>query len=200
MNMKNRFDERYKSGDLPWDIKRPDANLINTLNEFNIQTGHALDIGCGTGDNVFWLTENGFNATGIDISPNAIQLAQKKAESRLAKPAFYVADILNDTIPEAPYDFIFDRGCFHTFGSQEERSRFAGNVFKTLKNKGMWLSLVGNVDDGRLELGPPKRTALEVVMAVESYFEILSLRQGWFDSNDKAPSKIWICVMQKRDK
>jgi SAM-dependent methyltransferase len=196
--MDNRFEKRYQDGNLPWDIQRPDKNLIQTIKTFNIETGHALDIGCGTGDNVFWMIENGFNATGIDFSPSAIHQAREKAQTRQLNPEFYVVDVLKDEIPGAPYDYVFDRGCFHSFDKQKERKRYAANVHQVLKEGGHWLSLIGSVDDGRLDIGPPKRTALQVVTAVEPFFEILSLRQGRFDSNDDVPSKIWICLMKKR--
>ena len=196
--MSNRFEERYKTGNLPWNINRPDKNLIETISSFNIASGHALDIGCGTGDNVFWLSENGFNAAGVDYSPTAIDQAKFKAASRSSQPEFHVVDFLKDVIPGAPYDFIFDRGCFHSFDKNKERDRFAANVYKILNKEGYWLSLIGNYDDGRLEIGPPKRKASEIVKAVEPYFEILSLKQSRFDSDDEVPSKIWVCMMKKR--
>ncbi|MCB2218802.1 MAG: class I SAM-dependent methyltransferase [Bacteroidetes bacterium] len=196
--MSNRFEERYKTGNLPWDIKRPDRNLIETIREYDIAPGHALDVGCGTGDNVFWMIENGFNATGIDYSPSAIEHAREKAQTRQLNPEFYVVDVLKDKIPGAPYDFVFDRGCFHSFDKQKERNRYAANVHQVLKESGHWLSLIGSVDDGRLDFGPPKRKASEIVKAVEPYFEILSLKQSHFDSDDEVPSKIWVCLMKKR--
>ena len=196
--MSNRFEERYQTGELPWDIKRPDSNLIETIKAFDISKGHALDIGCGTGDNVLWLTENGFNAAGMDYSETAIKIARQKAAARNLNPEFYVADILNGHIPGGPYDFAFDRGCFHSFNEDHERASYAKHVHQALKNNGHWLSLIGSVDDGRLEIGPPKRTALQVVSAVEPWFEILLLKQSRFESNDEIPSKIWVCLMRKR--
>ncbi len=196
--MKNRFDERYVNGNLPWDIKRPDSNLINSIERFNIKPCHALDIGCGTGDNVFWLDAHGFNTTGIDFAENAIKIASRRKENQSANPSFFVADILRDDLPESPFEFVFDRGCFHTFDTKKERRKMAKNIHDHLVKGGHWLSLIGNYDDGRLDIGPPKRSALEVIEAVEPWFEIVLLEQGTFDSNDPEPSKIWICFMQKR--
>ena len=55
-----RFEKRYRVGDLPWDIGRPDFNLINFITTTNFQPGVAIDIGCGTGDNAIWLSKMGF--------------------------------------------------------------------------------------------------------------------------------------------
>lgn len=196
--MKKRFNDRYKKGDLPWDIRRPDFNLVNTAKAHKLTPARALDIGCGTGDNVLWLAQNGFAATGIDISEKAIEMALEKSEQNKIHADFYARDIFKDEIPGSPYDFIFDRGCFHTFSSKKQRQQYARRASELLDRDGLWLTLVGSVDDGRLDVGPPKRSALDVVTAVEPFFEILSLKQGRFDSNDEIPSKIWVVLMRKR--
>jgi len=198
--MKKRFNDRYINGDLPWNIDRPDSNLVNAVKEFNIQPGKAMDVGCGTGDNIFWLKQAGFSAMGIDISEKAIEMALNNSEHNNIQADFYVRDIFRDAIPEAPFQFIFDRGCFHTFDKKKQRHDYAKRMQSLLETGGHWLTLVGNVDDGRLDIGPPKRTALDIVSAVEPWFEILSLKQGRFDSNDVVPSKIWVMLMRKRGK
>ncbi|MFU8842227.1 MAG: class I SAM-dependent methyltransferase [Bacteroidales bacterium] len=196
--MKKRFENRYKTGDLPWDIKRPDYNLVNAIEAFDIRPGKALDIGCGTGDNVIWLSKNGFNMTGVDLSETAIGMARNKAESENIVADFYAADFLSEEIPGHPFSFVFDRGCFHTFDRKKKRKKFAARVSEILEAGGRWLSLIGNYDDGRLDVGPPKRRASEITKAVEPFFEILSMVQGRFDSNDEIPSKIWICLMKRK--
>ncbi len=196
--MEDRFNQRYISGDLPWDLKRPDRTLQKVVAEFRIEPCKAIDIGCGTGDNAIWLAHQNFKVTAIDLSPAAIEQAKKKAEEAHAEINFANLDFLNEKVPGNPYKFVFDRGCFHTFSDNHERKLFAKNVHKIMDSDGLWLSLIGNVDDGRLEIGPPKRTATEVVSAVEPYFEIISMKSGKFDSHNTNPSKIWVCLMKKR--
>ena len=196
--MKKRFNKRYISGDLPWNINRPDFNLVDVVRDFEIVPAKALDIGCGTGDNVLWLARQGFTVTGIDIAEKAIELALEKSVKNSIHADFYVRDVLKDDIPGNPYNFVFDRGCFHTFDKKKQRSIYASRVHRLLADDGYWLTLMGSFDDGRLDIGPPKRTALEVVTAVEPFFEIIQLKQGRFDSNDPVPSKIWVCLMKKR--
>jgi hypothetical protein len=50
----------------------------------------------------------------------------------------------------------------------------------------------------RLAEGPPKRTARDIVAAVELYFEILSLASSHFGANVPAPPRAWVCLMRKR--
>ncbi len=196
--MQKDFNSRYETLDLPWDIKRADFNLKNMLKSFPVEACKALDIGCGTGDNAIWLAKEGFDVSGIDLSSKAIEMAIDKAREAGVKANFQTIDFFKEEVSGSSFGFIFDRGCFHTFQEKEERIVFAEKVNKLLSKDGLWLSLIGNYDDGRLDIGPPKRKALEVVEVVEPYFEILSIEQGHFDSNDEVPSKIWVCLMRKR--
>jgi len=114
------------------------------------------------------------------------------------KCTFMVIDFLTGKITGAPFGFAFDRGCFHSFHSDEERQKFAENVAAHLENGGLWLSLVGSADDQRPGPGPPRRTARDIVNAVEPSFEILSLVAGHFGSNRPDPPGCWVCLMRKR--
>ena len=68
MMAEERFKKRYESGDTPWDIGKPDFNLIQTVTTMAIEPCKALDIGCGTWDNSIWLAQKNFQVTGVDIS------------------------------------------------------------------------------------------------------------------------------------
>ena len=47
MSTEDRFKKRYKTGDTPWDIGKPDLNLTETVTRTPIDKCKALDIGCG---------------------------------------------------------------------------------------------------------------------------------------------------------
>jgi SAM-dependent methyltransferase len=198
MTTEERFQKRYEPGDTPWDIGKPDINLIKTVTATPIELCKALDIGCGTGDNSIWLAQNNFQVTGIDASKVAIQKAEAKALQAKVKCTFMAMDFLTSKIAGAPFGFAFDRGCFHSFFSDEERQKFAENVAAHLEKAGLWLSLVGSADEERQGPGPPRRTARDIVYAVEPYFKILSLGSGHFGSNRPDPPKCWVCLMRKR--
>jgi len=199
MSVNKRFKERYKTGNTPWDIGKPDFNLIETVTKIPIESCKALDIGCGTGDNSIWLAQKQFQVTGTDVSEIAIEKAKEKALKNNVKCTFLVVDFFKSRIEGAPFGFVFDRGCFHTFDSNKERKKFAKNVASNLEKNGLWLSLIGSADERRQGPGPPQRTANDIVAAMEPYFEILSLFSSHFDSNRQNPPKCWVCLMQKRD-
>ena len=198
MAEENRFQERYKAGDTPWDIGKPDFNLIQTVSTTPIQPTKALEIGCGTGDNAIWLAQQNFQVVGIDTSEIAIARARQKALNAHAHCAFLVSGILTSRVEGAPFGFAFDRGCFHTLSSDKDRKSFAETVNGHLAEDGLWLSLLGNADEQRDGPGPPQQSARDIVNAVEPYFEILSLVSGSFGSNRPHPPRAWVCLMRKR--
>jgi SAM-dependent methyltransferase len=199
MSDQERWEERYRTGSTPWDIGRPDFNLTDMVTERPIRNRKALEIGCGTGSNAVWLAQQNFSVTATDVSDIAIQKAKERASDAGVKCVFLVSDFLNDEIPGAPFGFVFDRGCFHSFDSDEERKQLAENVALHLEKAGLWLSLVGSTDGPPREVGPPQRSARDIVIAVEPYFEILSLSSSHFDSESLEPPRAWVCLMRKRE-
>lgn len=195
----NRFEERYRSGDTPWDHGLVDDNLINIVSGEEIARCRALDIGCGSGENAIWLARQDFDVVACDISSTAIQQAKEKRAAADVKVCFLVADFLADPIPDGPFGFAFDRGCLHCMDDETERKRFVEKVSGLLGTGGHWLSLIGNADEGAREIGPPQLTAAELVSIVEPYFEILSLRSGHFGSDQEVPPRAWVCLLRKRE-
>jgi len=198
MTIEESFRERYKEGFTPWDIGKPDFNLIQIVTTTSIAPCKALEIGCGTGDNAIWLSQQGFQVVGVDASEIAVEKAREKAAEAHVTCTFAVLDFLKTEVDGAPFGFAFDRGCFHTIRSSKDRRRFAEKVHGLLVGGGLWLSLLGNADEKRLGPGPPQRNARDIVNAVEPLFEILSLVSGHFGSNRPDPPRAWVCLMRKR--
>jgi SAM-dependent methyltransferase len=198
MTVEERYRERYKSGDTPWDVGQPDFNLIEVVTQNPILSCKVLDIGCGTGDNSIWLAQNRFQVIGTDTSEIALGKAREKASKANVECDFILVDFLKNKIDGAPFGFVFDRGCFHSFSSENDRRRFAQNVAIHLEADGRWLTIVGNTDEHRQGPGPPQRTAGDIVLAVEPYFEVLSLTSSHFGSNRPNPPRAWRFLTQKR--
>jgi SAM-dependent methyltransferase len=188
------WNESYASGQLPWDTGSPEPLLVEFVNAGGAALGRALDVGAGTGTNAIWLAERGFDVLGVDVSPLAVAKAQAKMEGRALRCSFAAMDFLSGP-PEGPFQFVFDRGCFHVFDEAEERARFAAHVAASLEPGGLWLSVVGSTEGAPREVGPPRRTAQEVVLAIEPALEIVELRSTEFHDHG---AKAWFCLSRSR--
>ncbi|HJA04569.1 MAG TPA: class I SAM-dependent methyltransferase, partial [Candidatus Microbacterium stercoravium] len=72
------WEERYGGTDRVWSgrVNRVVADVASEL-----APGRSLDLGCGEGADVIWLAQQGWTATGIDISPSAIGRAREAAQA-----------------------------------------------------------------------------------------------------------------------
>ncbi len=193
-----RWEQRYVDGELPWDSNKPDIHLRWAIEDFDVGPCRAVDIGCGTGTNSVWLDEVGFDVTGLDLSPTAVQLASEKAASAGAQCRFLAVDFLAGELPTEPFGIACDRGCFHCFDEAEDRDRFAARVADLLEPEGLWVSLLGSTDGSPRETGPPRRSVLDIARAIEPYFEILHLESTVFDQHEHAHARAWVLVSRKR--
>jgi hypothetical protein len=108
---------------------------------------------------------------------------------------FAALDFLAATPPDGPFQFVFDRGCFHVFDEPDERQRFAARVAVALAPGGLWLSLIGSTEGLPREGGPPRRSAAEVALAIEPALEIVELRSAKLDRSN---AKAWFCLSRQR--
>jgi len=200
MKTQAHWDERYLSSNTPWDTDRHDRNLERMLADHRIEPCSALEIGCGSGNNAIWLAGRGFQVTALDISAVAVSAASRKAGALKLKGAvkFYTADVLSDVIPGSPFQFVFDRGCFHSFETPGERKACTAAIHRLLAEQGLWLSLIGSRDGPERAGGPPCWSAAEIAVVVEDRFEIIELSATRFDSDQPDPPVAWACLMRKR--
>ncbi len=195
------WNARYAEGEPPpWDTGRPDDHLVEMVRAGTVPPGRALEVGCGTGTNAVWLAEQGFDVLGVDLSPLAIQKARARAAAAGRPCRLEVVDFLSGDPPAGPFDFVFDRGCFHVFDDAERRARFAGRVAALLAPAGLWLSLVGSTEGAPRDVGPPRRSVRDIAAAVEPALEVVTLRGVPFGVNldDEAP-RGWLCLSRRRE-
>jgi methyl halide transferase len=131
----------------------------------------------------------------VDVSPLAVERAQAKMEGRALRCRFAAWDFLSASPPDGPFQFVFDRGCFHVFDEPDERQRFAAQVAAVLAPGGLWLSLIGSTEGPPREFGPPRRSAREITLAIERALEIVELRSAEFNAHN---AKAWFCLSRQR--
>ena len=196
--MEHDWNEHYQSGDIPWERADADPLLVELVERGRLPRGRALDIGCGTGTTVRYLASLGYDVVGIDVARLAIERAQAEPEPPGRHVELRQLDFLNDEPPEGPFDLVFDRGCFHVFDDDADQARFAARVAACLAPEGLWVSLVGSTEGPPREWGPPRRSARDVVHAVEPALEIVELRGTELETD--APHRItsWLLLARPR--
>jgi len=70
--------------------------------------GSALDVAMGTGRNALYLASRGYEVTGIDISPVAVERCRAEAERRGLRLEAVCADLEWYELPREAYDIVLD--------------------------------------------------------------------------------------------
>jgi SAM-dependent methyltransferase len=136
-NLLRRFLFHYwYFGQPPWDTGVSPPELVDFLQTH--KPGQAIDIGCGTGTNVIALATAGWNVTGVDFAPRAIQLARQKAGQAGVQAELLTRDATNLRGIPGPFDLAFDLGCFHSISDTGKR-KYLEQLDRILAPGGFWL-------------------------------------------------------------
>jgi cyclopropane fatty-acyl-phospholipid synthase-like methyltransferase len=175
------FDAMY-AGTPPWDIGRPQSAFVR-LAEQGLVRGRVLDVGCGTGEHTLMAAALGLEATGIDASPTAIDLAKRKAHERGLEAQFLIWDALE--LPalaerEELFDTILDCGLFHVF-DDDDRATFVHGLRSIIAPDGRYFMVC--FSDRQPDGFGPRRVTQEEIRA--------SFAEGWLvESIDAADLEI----------
>ncbi|MFC2168192.1 class I SAM-dependent methyltransferase [Acidobacteriota bacterium] len=149
--MKNtKLEEAYQNRlqkDIPWNFEDPPDKLVELVTKGEIEPCRALDFGCGTGNYALYLAERGFEMTGVDSSPTAIQIAKENAKKKKLECDFLEMDVLEKFEKiQGTFDFVYDWLLLHHIYPQNRRI-YCKNVRKILNPGGKYLSACFSIDD-----------------------------------------------------
>lgn len=98
---------------------------------------HILEIGCGTGANLWFLAREGFSAYGLDGS----QIALERAESMLKKEGLSAelrkGDAMNLPFADSSFDAVLDVECIYA-NSLADTAVILNEIYRVLKPNG-WM-------------------------------------------------------------
>lgn len=193
------WDMHYKSGQPPWENGLPSEELRRIIAEQIIRPCRVVELGCGTGINAIWLSQQGFDVTAVDFSSLAIERATRRAAETNETVRFVRSDVLD--LPEefGTFPFFFDRGCYHAV-----RRNDVGAYLRTLQQitapGSIGLVLAGNARDPHEPgKGPPVVSAEEIRSELGSVFEVLQLREFYFDQVEALGVRFlaWSCLLRR---
>lgn len=153
-----QWDQRYADRPLVWSAG---PNQFLVAEAADLAPGRALDLACGEGRNALWLAEQGWQVTGTDFSPVAIDKARQRAERQGLEAAFHVADA-TDPAPDGPYDLVI---VFYLQLPAEQRRAAHRNAAAALAPGGT-LVIVGH-DRDNLDRGVGGPPSPEVLLSVD---------------------------------
>jgi SAM-dependent methyltransferase len=118
----------------PWDSGITPPELFEFIQSH--PAGRAIDIGCGTGTNVITLAKTGWQVTGFDFAPRAIQIAKRKTQKANVQASLFTDDATRIKNITGQFDLALDLGCFH---SLENKADYLTQLDRILAPNGFWL-------------------------------------------------------------
>lgn len=114
-------------------VRRNFTTRIPVENRFDFK---ALDIGCGWGNNLKFVRNEGFDAFGIDFSSSAIKFLNEFFGNNVC-----VGNATNLPYPDDFFDFCFDKSSIQ-HNPREEIFIIHKEVFRVLKKNGKFFSVM----------------------------------------------------------
>jgi len=159
--IEKRYRQRRKAGKPGWtdSYARGEQRLKDFLSRNHIApAGKFLELGCGAGNLAIFAAKQGFEAYGIDFSPEAIDWACAKARESEVQAQFKVGDIVRlDVYPSEFFDIVYDGAVVQMVVGEKDRAECFSNIFRILKRGGLLCAgakLVNEQFKERHEMGP----------------------------------------------
>jgi cyclopropane fatty-acyl-phospholipid synthase-like methyltransferase len=192
------FEASYREGDAPWDIGRPQAEIV-ALAEAGLVTGSVLDIGCGTGENALYLAAHGLDVWGVDVVPAAIGQARAKARARdLPASRFLAHDALRLEELGMTFDTVVDSGLFHALDDRE-RVLYVASLRGVLRPGGL-VHVLCFSDRQQGGWGPRRVSRAELRSAFAPGWKVRRIVAARFVSRPHpGGARAWIGTMERKE-
>jgi SAM-dependent methyltransferase len=164
------WEQRYRTGDTPWEKGAPAPPLLDWIRERGALNGSILVPGCGNGHDVRALAAAAPAAevVGLDIAPSAI--SQARQYPRAGSEVYRLADLFHLPADLADrFDWVFEHTCFCVL-EPARRTDYVRAVTGALCGEGSLLAIffLNPWDPGEapVEGGPPFGTTREELDAL----------------------------------
>ncbi len=124
-------------------------------------------------------------------------MAALQAQRASAEVNFVLHDVCDMHLAFEPFDFVFDRGCYHC-ARKINQLGFMSMLERITKPGTIWLSLIGNANDPS-EDGPPKMTEAEIRTELCGMFDMKEIKEVHFEDAGGIDGPLgWACVLVRK--
>lgn len=136
------WEQRYQNKGDRWNLGYPAPPFVSLLASSDApQPGKLAVIGCGKGHDALFFAESGFEVTGFDFAPSAIDEATATAEARGISAQFVQQDIFAlDAEFLGSFDYVLEHTCFCAI-NPSLRSQYVEVVKSLLRPTGKLIAL-----------------------------------------------------------
>jgi tellurite methyltransferase len=136
--------------DLPEQFGEIDIYLFDQLLRRRLLPGmRVFDAGCGSGRNLVYLLQSGYEVYGIDPDPISIQMVQRLAARlapHLSPDNFRVESVEQSSFPEASADAVLSSAVLHFARDDAQFDAMLQGCWKALKSGGLfWCRLASSI-------------------------------------------------------
>lgn len=161
------YRELKKSGCQGWGgssytkrIRGWEEQLDKIFKQIQLSGNRVLELGSGAGDVSLRVAHRGYNVTGVEISPTAVEWAKQKAEDDNLNIEFICQSVADRTILGGEkFDLIIDGNCLHCL-FDEDRVAFYDNIERLINLDGYVFvssAIISNEDEEKPKISPIKR-------------------------------------------
>ncbi len=138
-----------------WVEPDPDIMRLSPIMK-DRQVQKVLDLGCGPGRHVVYLSRQGFEVHGLDISSAGVERCCKELEQHQLQATVQVADMLNIPYPDAYFDWVLSvQVIYHTTAAPLKQA--IQHVYSKLKPGGFFYVTFPPLDN----IGPDSGQEIE---------------------------------------
>jgi cyclopropane fatty-acyl-phospholipid synthase-like methyltransferase len=187
----SRFDAVYDAGSPPWDIGRPQPELIRLEAEGEL-LGRVLDAGCGTGEAALYLASRGYKVWGFDFAETAVRRARQKSKQRGLGVRWKVQDLLKLKGAGYAFDTVVDMAVLHTF-NDAQWPRYAAGLAAALGPGGRYFGLAFSEKEPAGWGGPRRVTQAQIRQVFAKGWTLEWIRPAKYEvAFRKRPAKAWL--------